>query len=99
MKGFRGFMMSLRIALGTASVLALASSLHAQDTVPGYSRTEAMIPTRDGVKLNTQIYTPKDQSGPLPFILMRTPYGIDGSSGNFRSYFKELAEERYIFVF
>src|SRR5262245_52243922 len=34
-----------------------------------------MIPMRDGVKLYTQIYTPKQASGPLPIVLLRTPYG------------------------
>ena len=31
---------------------------------------------RDGVKLHTQVYVPKKLSGPLPVILLRTPYGI-----------------------
>jgi putative CocE/NonD family hydrolase len=79
-----------------------ANQLPAQAQInldPNYNVTVAMIPTRDGVKLNTLVYVPKDQSGPLPFILMRTPYSIQGSPGNFRSYFKELAAEKYIFVF
>lgn len=31
---------------------------------------------RDGVKLETVIIAPKDIQNPLPFMLMRTPYGI-----------------------
>ena len=42
---------------------------------------------------------PRSQSGPLPIILKRTPYGIAGSAGNFNAYFKALADEGYIFVF
>src|SRR5262245_59881694 len=60
---------------------------------------DAMIPARDGVKLHTKIFTPKNQAGPLPIIMKRTPYGIEGSAGNFNAYFKALADEGYIFVF
>jgi len=38
-----------------------------------YKRQEAMITMRDGIKLHTVIFTPVDQSGPLPFLLERTP--------------------------
>ena len=33
---------------------------------------------RDGVKLFTTVHVPKDAKGPLPILLIRTPYGIDG---------------------
>jgi len=33
-----------------------------------------MVPMRDGVKLATDVYRPADLTGPLPAILMRTPY-------------------------
>ena len=33
-----------------------------------------MVPMRDGVRLATNIYRPKDASGPLPVILWKTPY-------------------------
>jgi predicted acyl esterase len=36
---------------------------------------ESMIAMRDGVRLYTQIYTPKQRTEPLPIILLRTPYG------------------------
>lgn len=41
------------------------------------SKINVMIPMRDGVHLNTEIYTPKDQTHPLPFLITRTPYGIN----------------------
>ena len=37
-----------------------------------------MVPMRDGVKLATDIYRPSDLTGPLPVILMRTPYNKAG---------------------
>src|SRR4051812_29459627 len=35
---------------------------------------QVMVPMRDGVRLATDLYRPTDLSGPLPTILMRTPY-------------------------
>ncbi len=39
-----------------------------------YSKQEVDIPMRDGIKLHTTIYSPKDQSQAYPFIMTRTPY-------------------------
>src|SRR5947209_4146324 len=65
-----------------------------------FTRTEAMIPMRDGVKLYTTLYVPKDAKGPLPFLMMRTPYGSDSRGPKaLQSYLKDLADEGYIFVF
>jgi uncharacterized protein len=33
-----------------------------------------MVPMRDGVRLATDVYRPADMAGPLPTILIRTPY-------------------------
>jgi putative CocE/NonD family hydrolase len=60
--------------------------------------SDVMIPMRDGMRLNTKIFTPRGQAGPLPIIFKRTPYGIQGSAGNFNAYYKALADEGYIFV-
>ncbi len=46
----------------------------AQDSA--FEKRDVMIPTRDGVKLHTVIFTPRDASGPLPILLERTPYGV-----------------------
>lgn len=47
-----------------------------------YTKYEFRIPMRDGVKLFTSVYVPKDDSQTYPMLLMRTPYscapyGID----------------------
>jgi putative CocE/NonD family hydrolase len=66
------------VALALASATAYAA---AQQTTPGqdiranYVKSEHMVPMRDGVKLFTIVYTPKDTSTPWPFMLHRTPYG------------------------
>lgn len=36
-----------------------------------------MVPMRDGVRLATDVYRPKDVDGPLPTIFMRTPYNFN----------------------
>jgi len=67
---------------------------------PEYTRQEVMIPVRDGIKLHAVILRPKDYTVPLPFLLNRTPYGVDGNTPNlFYSGLPELASSRYIFVF
>jgi len=85
----------------------LASSFHfAQerfDIKENYDKAEYMIPMRDGVKLYTQVYTPKDQSQKYPIMLFRTPYSV-------RYYLPKItrrtlgpneqyAEEGFIFVY
>lgn len=67
---------------------------------PEYTRQEVMIPVRDGVKLHAVILRPKDQAVPLPFLMERTPYGVDGNTPeNINPGEPELAASRYIFVF
>lgn len=39
-----------------------------------YNKQEVDIEMRDGVKLHTTIYTPKDKSEKYPIIMQRTPY-------------------------
>jgi hypothetical protein len=41
-----------------------------------YTKYEFMIPMRDGVRLFTAVYTPKDASQKHPFLLTRTPYSV-----------------------
>ncbi len=41
-----------------------------------YAKQEVMIPMRDGVRLFTAIYTPRDAAAPCPVLLERTPYGV-----------------------
>ena len=64
-----------------------------------YQRSEYMIPMRDGIKLHTVVLRPADITTPLPFLIQRTPYGVDGT--NKSSFFNsrpELARDGYIYV-
>ena len=65
-----------------------------------YVKTDATIPVRDGVKLHAVIVRPKNDMGPLPIMLERTPYGVDGYTGSVVNASKpELAQSGYIWVF
>jgi putative CocE/NonD family hydrolase len=47
----------------------------AQEIRAAYVKSEHLVPMRDGVKLFTIVYAPKDASTQYPFMLHRTPYG------------------------
>ncbi len=56
--------------------LFVFTSLWAQDNYVQnhYNKTETTITMRDGIKLHTTIYSPKDTSRKYPMLLQRTPY-------------------------
>jgi uncharacterized protein len=70
------------ICLAVAAVIALPAQEKA-DTPTGdyvkahYTKYEYRIPMRDGVRLFTSVYVPKDQSHPWPFMVDRTPYSVE----------------------
>jgi len=67
---------------------------------PSFTKKEVQIAMRDGAKLHTAIYTPKRAAGPLPILMSRTPYGIDGMDAALASpSLKYLIRDGYIFVF
>ena len=41
-----------------------------------YTKYEYRVPMRDGVKLFTAVYVPKDAAKPYPFLMVRTPYSV-----------------------
>ncbi len=64
-----------------------------------YSRQVIMIPMRDGIKLHAIVLRPTDTSKPLPFLMQRTPYGVDwADSDSVNVRYTELAQSGYIFV-
>jgi putative CocE/NonD family hydrolase len=64
-----------------------------------YSRQEVMIPMRDGIRLYAVILRPTDTKKPLPFLLMRTPYGVERvTPATVNAGYTELANSGYIFV-
>src|SRR5580692_1515231 len=50
-----------------------------------YVKSEVVIPMRDGVKLFTIVYAPRDHSQKYPILITRTAYGIAPyGPGNYR---------------
>ncbi len=102
--------MKTKLLLSLIFVFSL--SLFAQqpqpDSLPdyikaNYNKREVMIPVRDGVKLFTSIYEPKDKSQKYPVLLNRTPYTVAPyGADQFKTSIgpSELyAREGYIFVY
>lgn len=62
-----------------------------------------MIPMRDGIKLYTAVYEPKDNSRQHPILMHRSPYSCspygEGFDRHFRTNLKNYIEHRYIIVF
>ncbi len=88
------------------TVATAASSNYAQKSFAvreHYTKQEQLIPMRDGVKLFTAIYVPKDTSQKYPIMLNRTPYSV--SPYGAEAYDESLgpsslfAKEGYIFVY
>jgi putative CocE/NonD family hydrolase len=86
-------------------VLIASSILQSQseyDSKAHYDKTEFMLAMRDGVKLYTQVYTPKDKTQNYPIILFRTPYSVRYYEPEHfrRVFFNELyTREGFIFVY
>ncbi len=85
--------------LFAALVIPLAHSGAEQEAAPAFELTAAMIPMRDGVKLNTHIFIPKNQREPLPLMLERTPYQAPNGQAWAQGKYKALAVDGYVFVF
>src|SRR5262249_23809721 len=81
--------MSRRVQRGIGIVLGLCSlwgEAHAQTTdawqqsgvaAKATLEREIMVPMRDGVRLSTAVIRPNEPPGPVPTILIRTPYNKD----------------------
>jgi len=70
---------TLTVGAGTLVALGLLVGAGAQqdfDPRGEYDKSEYMVPMRDGVRLFTIVYTPRDTSKRYPIMLYRTPYSI-----------------------
>ena len=74
------FLFLFLIIRGTGTVFSqqLPNNLSedAQYIRENFTKLEKLIPMRDGKKLFTSIYVPKDQSRQYPILLNRTPYSV-----------------------
>lgn len=97
------------LALIIASCLAQAgiAQQFAQDStwiLNNYTKKEFQIPMRDGKKLFTSVYLPKDATEKHPILLTRTPYTVSpyGTAFSARLWmldYRYFARENYIIVF
>ncbi len=70
--------------------------------VNNYVKKEVAIPARDGAKLFTSIYLPKDSNEKHPILMVRTPYSCAPYGKAYRAYWRSFmmkyCKEGYIMV-
>src|SRR5262249_28162013 len=96
------WMMPILAVLATVLVLP-ARAQNPTGLGARYLKEDHPIPMRDGVKLFTAVYAPRDTSQRYPIMLLRTPYSVapygpsayPGSLGPSRRF----AEEGFIFAY
>lgn len=64
--------LAISLALGARPLVAQ----EAPDLRARYTKADYMVPMRDGVKLFTIVYAPRDTTRTYPVLLLRTPYSI-----------------------
>jgi uncharacterized protein len=68
---------TLLLALSANALAQAAAQPQGVDAVRArYTKYEYRVPMRDGVRLFTAVYAPKDASQRYPFLLTRTPYSV-----------------------
>lgn len=102
----------VRRALLSLATLVLAAPPAASQDLAGYTqealdtevgkladaRLAVMVPMRDGVRLSTNIFTPKGAKGRLPVILWKTPYNEHKLRGSTQRYAIEAVKRGYAFI-
>jgi uncharacterized protein len=97
------FVLFLFVIIVTAGY-SQSNTLDSAWVVDNYYKLEKMIPMRDGIKLFTSIYIPKDSSEKHPILMRRTPYSSSPyGAHNFpeafwNSYYRLYMRENYIMV-
>jgi uncharacterized protein len=97
------FSFALIVFLFQLAVLPQTGSELADYVKGNYTKREVYIPMRDGVRLFTAVYEPKDKTRKYPVLLNRTPYAITPyGEDKFKSALGPsdlYAREGYIFVY
>lgn len=90
---------TMAFAQGFNNAQAQADAQYIKDH---YTKMEKLIPMRDGKKLFTSIYLPKDQSQKYGIVMTRTPYTVSPYGEAMRGTLGQnmlFAKEGYIFVY
>ncbi len=85
------------------TALPAVAQLRAEPTLQDLERistadTMVMMPMRDGVRLATDIYRPKNASGKVPVVLLKTPYNFNEIGGSSLQWAYEAVSRGYAFV-
>src|SRR6478735_1271806 len=94
----------LSILVSSVVTFLQSNSLDSAWVRDNYYKMEKMVPMRDGKKLFTAIYVPKDNSEKHPILMRRTPYASAPYSENkfpesfWNSYYRLYLRENYIMV-
>ncbi len=84
-------------------LLACSFQLFAQNDIQqNYTKEEIQIEMRDGVKLFTSVYAPRDKSISYPILITRMPFNSEPDKDRYSkwpSWFPHLLKEKYILVF
>jgi len=89
---------SLRYVAIVAVVAAIVVP-HGRAQSAAFRYQKVMVPVRDGVRLETVIMAPSNQTGPLPILFRRSPYGVPSSAAGMSSEsLRALVKDGYIFV-
>lgn len=91
--------MNTRIRLYLCLWLLCLAAVPVHAGEPQFDKTEVMIPARDGVRLHTVIFAPRNSSASLPILFLRTPYGALSSESNLLASYQDLIDDGYIFAF
>src|ERR1700753_944717 len=75
------------LILSLCPFFVLAQNADSVWLVNNYTKMEASVPMRDGVKLFVSVYAPKDKSEKHPILIERTPYScFPYGAGKFREF-------------
>ena len=94
----------LLIVMAMTAVVCAVSAPKTQGDEPidarwlkaNYTKSEYMIPMRDGVKLYTAVYTPKDKREKHPILMQRTPYSHSPYGKKNSNIWRNKANENYL---
>jgi len=91
------------VALGVLAATGIVGGQSAEYARANYTKFEYRIPMRDGVKLFTAVYVPKDDGLKYPILLTRTPYSVAPyGSDNYKALLgpsDRFMRDGYIFVY
>jgi len=96
-------LMTLLFSLGSIIARSQGTPQDSAWIRQNYYKLETYVPMRDGIKLFTSVYLPKDSTSKHPILMTRTPYscapyGPDKWKNFTQGYLRYYLREGYIMV-